>query len=786
MTGNELDQAGLGQAGLERGGLERGALNWEAADPAVAHVEHLPARMARLGSLSGPLPEALQAYLDNRGIELWSHQVETIEAVRGGNDVILSTSTASGKTLAFNLPVLERLALDSRATALFVYPMKALANDQLSVLEGLERQTGIELGAAIYDGDTPKSKRPRIRARSRLVITNPYGLHQYLPSHHLWERFFSNLALVIMDEAHWYRGVLGANVAMVVRRLRRIALSYGADPRFVLASATIANPAEHAEALTGRRPRVVSDDGAPRGQRDFVLWNPLAHPNRSPHLQAAGLLARLASSGRQAICFTVSRRMAELVARWAREAAPELSIAPYRAGYSPEERRRIEGALKRHELDAVAATNALELGIDIGRLDAVVMAGYPGTISSTWQQAGRAGRERSASLAILVAFEDPLDQYLVSHPEELFGRPHEQAVVDLANPRILSGHLLCAAAELPLRPEDAACFGPSSFGLVEELASRGRLAKTPVGYAFHGASRPVDAVSLDRIDEPSIEVRLASRPLETLTLSRALSTAHPGAILLHLGDSYRIETLDLDLGVAEAVPESSDRYTEALKHVSIRVRSDQRSRELRRAVLHSGQVVTTEQVYGYQLKSRERVTSSYALELPALELETVALWLELPPELGAEIRSPRPGARGSPGQDRGRDFAGGLHAAEHALIHMMPLLAMCDRRDVGGMSTLRHEAGPSGAIFVYDRYQGGIGIAEKAYEAFERLVEVTLGLLRACPCEEGCPSCVYDRNCGNENQPMDKSAAISILEALLPAPDAAGKPIGRRAPRTGR
>jgi DEAD/DEAH box helicase domain-containing protein len=680
--------------------------------------------------------------------------VATIEAVRRGEDVILTTSTASGKTLAFNLSVLERLVADPRATALYLYPMKALANDQLDALVEMESQTGVKVGAAVYDGDTPSGRRTGIRTTSRLVITNPYGLHEYLPNHHLWQRFFSRLSIVVVDEAHWYRGVFGSNVAMVLRRLRRIARHYGADPRFILASGTIANPAEHARALVGRPHRVITDDGAPRGPKDFVLWNPVANPDRSAHLQAADLLAHLASSGHQAICFTVSRRMAELVARWAAKAAPGRRIVAYRAGYQPAERRRIEEGLRRGEIDGVAATSALELGIDIGHLDAVVMAGYPGTICSTWQQAGRAGRTEAASVAALVAFEDPLDQYLVTHPDELFGKPHEEAVVDLDNPHILAGQLTCAAAEFPLRDADVEYFGPRMREAVAALAAEGLLADTPVGHTFHGTFRPAGAVRLDAVDDKAVEVRCGESLVETLPLRRALASAHPGAILLHRGDSYRVETLDLENGVAAAAAEPTDNYTEALSHISVEILEERDRRQVGRVGLSLGRVSTSERFYAYQLKAWERVLDTQKLDLPPIEFETVAIWLTLPPELDGEVRA------------AGLDYAGGLHAAEHALIHMMPLLAMCDRGDVGGMSTPWHPSTGGAAVFIYDGYRGGIGIAEKAYEQLERLTEITLALVEGCHCANGCPSCVYDRNCGNANQPMDKMASALVLKAL--------------------
>lgn len=585
------------------------------------------------------------------------------------------------------------------------------------------------------------------------MITNPYGLHEYLPNHRLWKRFFSHLSIVVVDEAHWYRGVLGSNVAMVLRRLRRVAAHYGADPQFILASGTIANPVEHAHALVGRIHRLVDADGAPHGAKDFVLWNPMANPGRSPHLQAADLLAHFAAGGHQAICFTVSRRMAELVARWAQGTAPARRIVAYRAGYQAADRRQIEDDLRRGAIDAVAATSALELGIDIGHLDAVVMAGYPGTICSTWQQVGRAGRAQDASIAALVAFEDPLDQYLVTHPNELFGKPHEHAVVDLTNPHILAGHLMCAAAELPLRVTDTEYFGPKTAEAVAALTEKGLLIETGIGQVFQGKFRPVGSVRLDAIDDQTIEVLCQGRRLEVLSGRRALGSAHPGAILIHRGDSYRVESLDLDNGVARAVTDPTEHYTEALRDISIRIREERAHRPVGRAVLNIGQVRTSERFYKYHLKARERVLETRPLELPLVEMDTVAVWLKLPPELAGEI------------QAGGRDYGGGLHAAEHALIHMMPLLAMCDRRDVGGLSTPSGREIGSAVIFVYDGYRGGIGIAEKAYEQFERLTEMTLGLLESCRCADGCPSCVYDRNCGNENQPIDRLAAVSVLRA---------------------
>ena len=721
----------------------------------ITHVEHFPARRANHGTLHHPLPEALQRALDAEDLRLWTHQSAAIQAVRAGTNVMLTTATASGKTLAFNLAVFEQLAMDPRATALYIYPMKALANDQAAVLGELEAATGVRAAAAVYDGDTPPSRRPRIRASSRLVLTNPYGLHEYLGQHHLWERFFSNLRLVVIDEAHWYRGVFGSHVALVIRRLRRIAARYGAHPSFFLTSATLANPAAHAYSLTGLPHRVIDQDGAPHGPVDFVLWNPKANSARSTHQQAADLLAHLSATGHQALCFTISRAMAELVARWASRAAPGRHIRAYRAGYQPADRRRIEQDLRDGVVDALATTRALELGIDIGHLDAVLMAGYPGTICSTWQQAGRAGRGQHPALALLLAFDDPLDQYLVTHPEHLFGAPHEQAVIDPGNPHILAGHLLCAAAETPLISADAALFASSLPEAIRALTSEGLLAETPMGHAFHGAFRPADVVRLTSEDDQAVEIRCGPLLLETVSHRRALSTAHPGAILLHQGESYRIETLDLEHAIAHATPEITDHYTESLRHADIKILADQGRRRVGEVTVTHGRVRVTETFYAYQIKAYDQVLATKPLDLPPHEFDTTAAWLTMPPGLAARIRA------------AARDYAGGLHAAEHALIHMMPLLAMCDRGDIGGMSSTRHRASQTGIIFLYDGFHGGLGITRRAAEQIEQLAAITSRMVEGCSCTNGCPSCVYDRNCGNDNQPMDRHAAVTVLSSLL-------------------
>ncbi len=435
----------------------------------IVHIQEIPPQEACFGELEKSLPENIQNCLLNRDIHLYSHQAEAINQARAGKNVVIVTPTASGKTLAFNIPVLEALTKDPKATALYLYPTKALTNDQLKVLRELEKETGIEAFPNVYDGDTPQSQRASIRENSKIILSNPYGLHQYLPWHYKWRSFLANLKFIIIDEAHVYRGVFGSNVAMLLRRLMRICNYYHADPQIILSSATIANPEEHAKKLTGKDFEIISNDGAPRGKKSFLFWNPpfidsTNTTRRSTHQETKDLLTLSITKNLQTLCFTTSRQMAELITRWTREElkrrSPKLanSVTAYRAGYLPQERREIENRLKTKNLIGVVSTNALELGIDIGSLDSVIISGYPGTVISTWQQAGRAGRTNADSLVTLVAFQNPLDQYFMKHPDDFFGRPHEQAIIDLHNRYISLGHIMCAASELPLTEADKKYF----------------------------------------------------------------------------------------------------------------------------------------------------------------------------------------------------------------------------------------------------------------------------------------------------------------------------------------
>ncbi|MFQ5794873.1 MAG: DEAD/DEAH box helicase [Candidatus Bipolaricaulia bacterium] len=718
-------------------------------------VRVIPGQAARYGVLEKPLPDPVNTYLNRENLTLYTHQVKAIEQIRGGENVILTTPTASGKTLAFNLPIFEHLYHDRRATALYLYPLKALANDQLEKLHQLERATGIALGANIYDGDTPQHLRPRIREISRIIVSNPYALHQYLPWHHKWARFFKHLKFVVIDEAHRYRGVFGSNVAMLIRRLARILERHGADPQFILSSATIANPEEHAHKLIGKDVTVIAEDGSDHGDRYFLFWNPVHYPDHSVHRQTSDLLRLHATQGFQTLCFTISRAMAELTARWAKEATNgEVKIAVYRAGYLPEERREIERALRDRELDAVASTNALELGIDIGELDAVIIAGYPGTVVSTWQQAGRAGRGTAPAAVTLVGFENPLDQYFMRHPDRFFERPHEHAIIDLDNLHIKMGHLMCAAAELPLRQVDEKQFGDFA-PLLEPLEDQGLLGSTPVGWVYQGTARPVDVVNLDNISNEIVEVICDGETLETMEVRQAYAEAHPGAVLLHQGETYLVSDLDLERNTATVVKEEVDHYTDALQVTKTRILNPVDWKDHGDFELAVGNLHVAERFVSYQVRRYDRVLGRYELDLPPIEFETVGVWFTVPDALRQAVIQ------------RDGDWVGGLHGAEHAMIAMTPFHAMCDRWDIGGLSTPYHPDTGAATIFIYDGFEGGMGISEKIFQLFPELVKTTYELIRDCGCEMGCPSCIYSPKCGNQNEPLDKAAALTLLKGIL-------------------
>lgn len=726
----------------------------------ICHVEHLGGTDAVHRDPAEPLPAPLARHLAQSGIRLYRHQADAVDAWRSGNDVVLATRTSSGKSLAFNVAMVEELLADPTATALYLYPTKALARDQLAVLDELDAALGLRAAPAVYDGDTPSSARARIRSRSRLICSNPYGLHEYLPQAHGLGRFLAGLRLVVVDEAHRYRGVFGAHVAMVLRRLTRLAERQGGRPRFVLASGTIANPAEHGAALVGRPVVVVDGDGAAHGPRTLALFDAAVDPDRSMAAQAAAVVATLVQAGCRTICFTGSRVLAELVARWASELAPTARISPYRAGYLAAERREIEGRLRRGELDAVVSTDALELGVDIGGLDAAVLAGYPGTVASTWQRLGRAGRGGRPGLGVLITGEDPIDAYLARRPSMLVGAPVERAVVASANPAVLAGQVMCAVAEAPVSAAEAGRFGPLLPDALAGLRAEGLVAALPAGDAFAGTFRPASLVRLDGRSDDAVALEVDGTVVEVLERFRAMRQAHPGAVLLHRGVALRVTELDLGRGVATAVLDGSREHTRATVTRQYRTGEAARTARAGRWRLALGPAQVHSQVTGYKRLRGDEVLASHTLELPAVTLETRALWLE--PDGGLSGVLDVVGGRSEP--------LAALHAAEHALIHALALLAMADRQDTGGASTLCDPATGGPLVLLYDGMPGGSGVVDAAAAHLDELAALAADMVASCDCDTGCPRCVYDRDCGSGNADLDRHGALAVLTSLRQSP----------------
>jgi len=727
----------------------------------LAYLGVEAARDARLAPLPDDLPPRLREALEAQGVQaLYEHQAAAWEAAGRGEHLIVTTGTASGKTLAFNLPVLDAIAREPKQRAFYLYPTKALAQDQLRSLGSFRLP---KLRAAIYDGDTATDKRWQVRKWANLILSNPDMLHVgVLPHHDRWGDVLSNLAFVIVDEAHVYRGVFGSHVGNVLRRLRRLARVYGAEPQFLLASATIANPGELGVRLLGAETTVIGDDAAPRAERTVALWNPPLTDEElglraSPLGEASRLMAELVSRGLRTLCFAKSRRAAELIHRFTADRLGDSSqLSPYRAGYTPAQRREVERRLLDGELLGVSATNALELGIDIGLLDCVISVGFPGTVASLRQQWGRAGR-RGHGLAVLVASDDALDQYFMREPRTLLGRRVEAAILDHENPRVLDGHVRAAAFEAPLDDADREVLGDEAL---ERAAALPELRKTDAGYVWAGRDYPAARVSLRSTSREAFSIVEGSTGalLGLSEEARAYSTVHEGAIYLHLGESYRVQLLDLEARTAVVERFGGGYYTQAKKETTTAIVEPMRH-EVRLGVpLSFGRVVVTEQVVGYQRKSIEtqEQIDLIALDLPQTAFETEAIWfLPEPPMLDGLMEMTR--------------LLGSLHAAEHTLIALLPLWAMCDRWDIGGLSTNLHFQTGRPTIFVYDGHAGGVGITERGFEAFEGWVDDTAKLLSGCPCERGCPSCVQSPKCGNLNEPLDKAGALTLLRRMLDA-----------------
>jgi len=742
-------------------------------DNQIAHIEHIAPRRAAYGKLDEPLAPALQERLDAGGLSrLYAHQTQAVNHVRDGKNVIIATSSASGKTLVYNIAVMQSVLTDPATRAIFLFPTKALAQDQLHKLHELFSPDLLPVEAiATFDGDTPRPERGDVKRYGRIILTNPDMLHVgIMPQHQSWAMMLKHLKYVVVDEAHIYRGVFGSHVACVLRRLRRLCRLYGSDPQFILCSATVANPGEHALALTGLPCEVVDNDGSPRGWKDFIFWNPplideKKTARRSAHWESTNLFTELMLQGSRTLTFTRTRRLTELIYIYARkrlqEESYELSrlVMPYRGGYMPEDRRRIEKDLFGGKLLGVVATNALELGIDSGGLEATILDGYPGSISSTWQQAGRSGRSQGESLSFLVAWDNPLDQYFMRHPSDFFQKGFEHVLVNPGNPYILKAHLLCAAWERPLDDEDGELFGEDYVKRRDALAEEGQLRerrrKWYLAPSIAYPAQDVNIRSSSGVDYAVVDTSTGSL-METVESSVAFFQVHPGAIYLHQGESYLITKLDLTNRVAYAEPTSANYYTETKEIHDLHVLKVRHTRTIGTVNVSIGDVEVTIDVVGFKKYRQfsEEVIGEEPLDLPTITFQTVALWFDVPAKAAARIA------------DNNRDFAGGLHATEHAAIGILPLFALCDRNDIGGVSTPLHPDTGKAQVFIYDAYPGGIGIAEKGYDMITELWQATLRVIAECPCEDGCPSCVQSPKCGNNNKPLDKLAARWILEEI--------------------
>ena len=749
----------------------------------LTHVEVVPARRARYADWPDFVPPELVSAWGARGIERpWSHQAEVARAAHEGRHVVVSTGTASGKSLGYLMPALSGV-LEARkrggrrgATVLYLSPTKALAQDQLAGLHALlPGDGGPEVRAATHDGDSSREERDWAREHGEYLLTNPDMLHRsMLPGHARWARFFSMLSYVVVDECHHYRGVFGAHVAMVLRRLRRICQQYGAEPTFVLASATVADADVFATRLTGLPVEAVTRDGSPRGRLTLALWEPpfVSHQGehgapvrRSATAETADLLADLVAEQVRTLAFVRSRRGTETVALTTRRLLDEVDpglgqrVAAYRGGYLPEDRRALERALRSGELLGLAATNALELGIDISGLDAVLVAGFPGTRAALWQQVGRAGRGARDALGVFIARDDPLDTYLVTHPSALLGAPVEASVFDPDNPYVLGPHLCAAAEELPLSEEDLALLGPQARDGVDALTRAGMLRQRPRGWFWTDRRRASDLADIRSSGGRPVRLveEATGRILGTVDPASAHATVHPGAVYVHQGGSYLVDSLDLDEDVAHVHLEDPGFTTFAREVTDIAVVGEDQHRDWGPAGVNLGRVRVTRRVVSFlrrKVPSGE-VLSEEPLDLPEQTLETVAVWWTLPSDVLEDTGLPAV------------DLPGSAHAAEHASIGLLPLFATCDRWDIGGVSTAVHPDTGQLTVFVYDGHPGGAGFAERGFGAAASWLSATREAIASCRCEDGCPSCVQSPKCGNGNEPLHKAGAVRLLDALL-------------------
>lgn len=692
--------------------------------------------------------------------KLYTHQTQAIRHIKEGKDVLVSTPTASGKSLIYNLSVTESILRQPAVRALYLFPLKALEQDQLKNLsEFITELPSTDISATIYDGDTPPRDRERIKKKiPNIILTNPDMLHRgILAYHEKWAELFSNLAFVIIDEVHTYRGIFGSHLAQILRRLKRVCSLYHTTPQFILSSATVQNPHDLGRNLIGKEVEVISQSGAPKSGQHFLFLN----PQSSTNFLATQLFIRCLDSGLRTIAFTQSRKVTELIHMWVRQLSSSLKdkVSSYRAGFLPEERRSIEKRLARGKLLGVICTSALEMGIDIGYLDVCILVGYPGTIINTWQRGGRVGRSGRDSLIALIANQDALDQYFMQHPANLFDQSFEAAVIDPDNSHIVRAHLPCAAAEIPLTLNDAEIWPDDLPIHLDFLESAGKLSRTSEGRKqwFSTTKRPHLKVDIRSAGETyTIFDSRTGEAIGTIDGIRAFKECHPGAIYLHRASPYQVERLIIDKKDIIARPTDLRYFTHTRSEKETEIIKTTKSQPKGQFVVKFGQLKVTETITGYEKRRvpGQELIGTFPLDLPPQTFETVGLWVEIEDVIKDMVK------------DKGLHFMGGIHAIEHAAIGLFPLFALCDRNDIGGISYTFHPQVEKAAVFIYDGYPGGVGLAQRGFEIILELLGKTLDLVRTCPCEQGCPACIYSPRCGSGNKPLDKEAARLILEAL--------------------
>ncbi|MGV9199131.1 MAG: DEAD/DEAH box helicase [Promethearchaeia archaeon] len=748
-------------------------------DDQISHIEHMDPREPNYGEIKTPLWERLQYWLHKNKIRLWSHQTKAINAIREDKNTVIVTSTASGKSLCYNLPVLEHLSKDPESTALYLFPTKALTRDQYTTLSSLMSEINIKLDrVGVYDGDIGSYQKRKILRDANIIMTNPYGLHYYLPwFKKKWRRVCQNLKYIVLDEIHIYRGIFGSNFAFLLRRLKRILSSYGVNPTWILCSATIKNPGEFASKLIGEKFKVINEDGSPSGPKKVILWDlpydETSNKYRSAHQETQNLYKSHLRKNIQTLTFTLSRKMAELHAIWTRNSLKGIKnkIVSYRAGISKSKRREIEHALKQRQVLGVSSTNALELGIDIGSLDATISSGFPGTISSFKQQIGRSGRGANLSISTYVPMQNPLDLFYIHNPEKLFGPIEEEVLISTTNQYIIKNHLCCAAKESPLTVDEYNKFefdDKDEFeDILNSLCKEDLLMQRGKKYFWKGGFYPNKEYNLTNLSDNAYEVMLQTPRgdvlLTTEDESYVFRDLHPGAVYLYEAESYVVSELDLDQRVVYISKADVNYYTQSLKHTeitSLEVLDEKQTGPNENITAFFGNVNVEHDYYSYKVIdtiSQEIISRKPLENIPLIEFETQAFWFLIPFEYQKDL------------EIKGLDLGGGIHAIEHAMIAISPALAQISRWDLGGVSIDFDPIEQQPVIYIYDAFKGGIGIAESLYHNFNQLAALSKDLIKSCECksDEGCPGCVMSPKCGNNNSPLSKRAALFLMNRIL-------------------